>query len=107
GLVADVLDRREAGANGRAVEVHRASAAESLAAPEFRAGHAEHVAQHPQERRVPIDIDALHLAVYVEPDHGVLRCSGSGVPDTASPAGNPLDEGIGRYQGPIDPARRV
>ena len=32
-------------------------AAESHAAAELRAGHAEHVAQHPEKRLVAIDID--------------------------------------------------
>ena len=31
----------------------------AAAAAELRAGHAEHVAQHPQKRRVAVDIDAV------------------------------------------------
>src|SRR5262245_60113272 len=44
---ADAVDWRNAGTNGDAVEVHGASAAQRHAAAELRAGHAEHVAQHP------------------------------------------------------------
>jgi hypothetical protein len=34
-----------------------AGAAERHAAAEFRAGHTQHVAEHPQERRVAVDVD--------------------------------------------------
>src|SRR5882762_9852196 len=56
-------DRRDARAHRLAVEVDRARAAQSEAATEFRAGHAEHIAQHPQQRRVVVDIDAAGFAV--------------------------------------------
>src|SRR5215470_1808967 len=46
--------------------MHRASAAERLAASELGAGHAEHVAQYPQKRRVAVDIHVLQGAVDVE-----------------------------------------
>jgi len=35
-----------------------AGAAQRYAAAEFRAGHAEPVAQHPEQRRIAVDIDA-------------------------------------------------
>ena len=51
-MVPDAVDGRDAGAHRGAVEMHRAGAAQRHAAAEFRAGHAEHVAQHPKQRRV-------------------------------------------------------
>src|SRR6266571_2080650 len=42
-------DRRDARAHRLAVEVDRASAAQSEAATEFRAGHPEHVAKYPEQ----------------------------------------------------------
>src|SRR6266705_1535370 len=56
-------DRRDARARRLAVEVHRARAAQRHAAAEFRAGHPEHVAQHPEQGRVVVDIDAAGFAV--------------------------------------------
>src|SRR5882762_10303408 len=56
-------DRRDARAHRLAVEVDRARAAQSEAATEFRAGHSEHIAQHPEQRRVVVDIDAAGFAV--------------------------------------------
>src|SRR6266850_2317308 len=56
-------DRRDARAHRLAVEVDRARAAQSEAATEFRAGHAEHIAKHPEQRRVVVDIDAAGFAV--------------------------------------------
>src|SRR6266436_6038974 len=54
---ADAVDRGDTGTGGDADDMHGASAAERDAAAELRAGHAEHVAQHPQERGVTVDID--------------------------------------------------
>ena len=68
---------RDAGAGGDAVDMHGAGAAQRHAAAELRAGHAEHVAQHPQQRRVAVDIDAVRLSVDFDGEgHGVvlLRC---------------------------------
>src|SRR6266853_2436780 len=56
-------DRRDARAHRLAVEVHRARAAQAQATAEFRAGHSEHIAKHPQQRRVVVDIDAAGFAV--------------------------------------------
>src|SRR5216683_1590160 len=50
-------------AASNAVEVHRARAAQRHAAAEFRAGHPEHVAKNPEQRRVVVDIDAASSAV--------------------------------------------
>ena len=35
----------------------RTGAAQCHAAAELRAGHAQHVAQHPEQRRIAVDID--------------------------------------------------
>src|SRR6267378_4088293 len=56
-------DRCDARAHRLAVNMDRASATQRHAATEFRAGHSEHVAQHPQQRRVVVDIDAAGSAV--------------------------------------------
>ena len=45
------------GTRGGAVDMHGASAAQRHAAAELRASHTEHVAQHPEQRRIAIDID--------------------------------------------------
>src|SRR5271165_2910803 len=43
--------------------MHGAGAAERHAATELRAGHAQAVAQHPKERSVAVDIDAVRATV--------------------------------------------
>src|SRR5438270_283078 len=60
---ADAIDRSDTGAHRDAIEMHGASAAQCHAAAELRAGHAQHVAQHPKQRRVAVDIDAMRLTV--------------------------------------------
>src|SRR5216684_8692970 len=54
---ADAVDRGDAGTGGDAIDMYGAGAAQRHAAAEFRAGHAEHVAQDPQESGVTVDID--------------------------------------------------
>jgi len=72
--VADRTDRQQAGADGFAVEVHRAGAALRDAATELRTGHAEHVAQRPEQRCVAVDIDHSVNAVNLDRrGHGYLR----------------------------------
>src|SRR6185369_15107860 len=56
-------ERRAARAHGLAVEVDRAGAAQLLAAAELRAGHAEVVAQDPEQRCARLRVDAYVLAV--------------------------------------------
>ena len=56
-------DRGDAGPRRRAVDMHGAGAAQRLAATELGPGHAEHVAQQPQQRGVAVDIDLLGCAV--------------------------------------------
>ena len=58
-LPADVADRHRAGARRDAIDVHGAGAALRDAAAVFGAGQAERVAQHPQQRRIGIDIDVM------------------------------------------------
>src|SRR5262249_12029877 len=65
---ADAVDRRDAGPRRIAVDMHGARAAQRHAATELGAGHAEHVAQHPQERRVAVDVDAVRSAVDFDPE---------------------------------------
>src|SRR6266446_7711418 len=56
-------DRRDARAHRLAIKMDRARTAQSEAATEFRAGHSEHIAQHPEQRRVVVDIDAAGFTV--------------------------------------------
>src|SRR3989442_7018675 len=58
--------------------MHGAGPALRDAAPELRAGEAEVVAQHPQERRVGRDVHGLAFAVDGEDDrgHDALRAEG-------------------------------
>jgi hypothetical protein len=60
---ADPVDNGYARAGGAAVDMHSAGAAERHAAAELRAGHAEHVTQHSEKRRVAVDIDGVIHAV--------------------------------------------
>ena len=55
--VPDAVDGGDARAHRTAVEMDRAGSAHRHAAAELGAGHAEHIAQHPQERGVVVDID--------------------------------------------------
>ena len=57
--LADAVDRGDAGPRRRAVDMHGAGAAQRGSAAEFGAGHAKHIAQHPKQRRVGVDIDAV------------------------------------------------
>src|SRR2546425_7333358 len=57
-------DRRDARAHRLAVEMDRARAAQSEAAAGFRAGHPQHIANHPEQRRGVVHIDAAGLSLY-------------------------------------------
>src|ERR1051326_8638721 len=71
--LADAVDRGDAGARGDAVDVHGAGPAQRHTAAEFRAGHAEHVAEHPEQRRVAIDVDAVRSPIDLDGEgHGRL-----------------------------------
>ena len=60
------------------------------AATEFRASHAEHVAQHPEQRRVVVDIGAVRGSVdfYGEGHSCLKRCWGMGAIDRVAMAIN-------------------
>jgi hypothetical protein len=58
--IADTVDCRDARTGWSAVQMNRAGAAERHATAKFRAGHAEDVTEHPQQRGIAIDIgDAI------------------------------------------------
>ncbi|MNR44492.1 hypothetical protein D3C85_1632430 [compost metagenome] len=59
-------DRHDAGAHRVAVHVHGAGTAQRHAAAELGTGHAEHVAQHPQQGRVVVHVDLVLGAVDLE-----------------------------------------
>ena len=94
--VADAVDGGDAGTGGDAVDMHGAGAAERHAAAELRAGHAEHVAQHPEKWRVAVDIDALPAAVDFDGGgHGVLsRCINGDQQRYRRAAWSPLYDGV-------------
>jgi hypothetical protein len=50
--------------------MHRAGAALRNAAAEFRAGHAEHVPQHPQQGHVVGNVDHMGLIIDLKGEHG-------------------------------------
>jgi hypothetical protein len=76
--VADAVDRRLAGANRLAVEMHGASAAQRLTAAELGPGHAEYVAQHSQQRDVAVNIDLMGCAVDLQREsHACLSLAGA------------------------------
>src|SRR5579863_2630222 len=62
-------DRHRTGAHGGAVDMHRASTALRDTATEFCAGQTDHVAQHPEERRIGLDVDLPGCSVDVDGDH--------------------------------------
>src|SRR5262249_29279369 len=68
-LALDRLDPRRAAAQRLAGGRDGAGAAERRAAAELRALQAQMIAQHPEERRVGLDVDALGAAVDGERDH--------------------------------------
>src|SRR5215831_1746724 len=75
---AHAVDEGDTGTGRSAVDMHRAGATQRHAAAELRARHAEHVAQHPEQRRVAVDIDAVRAAVDFDGEgHGMLSFCGS------------------------------
>src|ERR1700732_3751486 len=75
--IADCRDRRDAGADRLAVEMHRASAALRQAAAEMRIIQSEIVAQHIKERGVGIDDDVVTLAIDVQRKFFIHRSASS------------------------------
>src|SRR5262249_19998788 len=61
--LADAVDRCLTRARGNPVDMHGARAAQRLAAPELRSGHAEHVAQHPKQRGVTVDVEIVDFSI--------------------------------------------
>ena len=62
--------RRDAGPRRLAVDEDGAGAAQARAAAEFRADHAEFVAQHPQKGHVRLDVERELPSVDSKVDHG-------------------------------------
>jgi hypothetical protein len=60
------VNRSDTGSCRRALEMHRARAAQRHTACELGASHLEHVAKHPQQRGVPVSVHRMRLAVYRE-----------------------------------------
>src|SRR6266478_5305337 len=73
---ADGVHTRDARVDWLPVQVYGARTAQGHAAAELGAGQAQRVAQHPQQRRVGIDIDFGVLAVDAELDH-CTPCTGA------------------------------
>jgi hypothetical protein len=65
-LLAEIGNPQQAGECRLAVELDCAGAAEAPSAAEFRAGQAELVTQHPEQRGVGIDPDAALLTIDAE-----------------------------------------
>src|SRR6266850_940501 len=75
GAIADAAYGSDAGSARHAVDVHGAGAAQGDAAAELGARHAEHVAQHPEKRRVRVDVGVARGAVDFDRDgHLCLEC---------------------------------
>jgi len=74
--VPKIVDRGDARAGRDAVDLDSAGAAERHPAAELRAGHSEHIAQYPEQRRVAIDIDgAIDTIDFDLERHGYLLMS--------------------------------
>src|SRR5690348_1000309 len=71
-------DRRRAGSHGRAIEMHRACAAQRHTASELGAGHVERITQHPEQRGVGRDINGVTTAVDGEGESTHTTDSGEG-----------------------------
>src|SRR3954453_17369228 len=109
----NAVDRRDAGTDGGAVEMHGAGATQRHSTAELRASHAEDVAQNPQQRRVTIDVDAPRGSVNVD---GKTHDTAPYVPDATAapistspfvePRGDPLSSRVVRRGNPVDSRRR-
>lgn len=65
-----IAHRDDARANGRAIEMHRAGAAEAEAAAVLRAGETEDVADRPKQGHIVRNIEFVQFSVQIEGDHG-------------------------------------
>ena len=84
--IADAVDGGDAGADRLAVLLHRTGAALRDAAAEFRSGHAENVAQHPEQRRIAVSIDAMRRPVDIEGNCHCRLLSGGEHSSTYAPS---------------------
>src|SRR5262249_58879197 len=84
--LADAVDRCLTRARGNPVDMHGARAAQRLAAPELRSGHAEHVAQHPKQRGVTVDVETMGYSIDFD-GHGHNGISPGLAPRRAQPRG--------------------
>jgi hypothetical protein len=74
GAIADAVDRGDARACRHAVNVNSTGAAQCGTTAEFGAGHAEHIAQHPQQRGVVVNVDIVRGSVDFDGmGHGFLE----------------------------------
>ena len=71
-LPSGVADRSLAGANGFAVDVNRAGAAQAGAATEFRTGHLQLLADDPEQRRIVGRLDGHIPSVDIQIRHCAL-----------------------------------
>src|ERR1700722_19994089 len=62
-------DWHRAGPHGDSVDMHCASTALRDTAAEFCARQTDHVAQHPEKRRIGLDVDLPGCAVDIDVDH--------------------------------------
>src|ERR1700722_7816227 len=65
-------DGHRAGPHGDSVDMHRASTALRDTAAEFCARQTDHVAQHPEKRRIGFDVDFPGCSVDRDRDHCAL-----------------------------------
>src|SRR5262245_1608951 len=78
--LAYAVDGSDAGPGSGPVHMHGAGSAERYPAAELCPGHAEHIAQHPQERSVTVDIDGSIDAVDLDRDcHSYLQTHSCGL----------------------------
>src|SRR4051812_33225534 len=72
---------RDAGADHVIVDVHGARTAQRLTTPVFGARQVQHVAQHPEQRHLGVDLEAMLSAVDAKCDgHGLSPCDGHSAP---------------------------
>ena len=75
-LPAAALDRERARARRLAVDVDGAGAALGDAAAILRAGQADSLANHPEQRRIRFDVNLMRFSIDAETDHAVSSLTG-------------------------------
>src|SRR5262249_51472306 len=76
----EAADRRDAGADRLAVDMHGAGAALRDPAAELAAGQSDLLAQHPEKRHLALDIEPMRGPVDLDRDHDAVplrACSGT------------------------------